>query len=53
LQNVAKPKPASQVRTKVDRTMAKEREEMKTNKLIGDASTKSSKVKNEARKNKE
>lgn len=48
-ENVAKTKPALQVRTQV----AKEQEKKKTNKLIGDASTKSSKAKNETRKIKE
>lgn len=53
MQNVAKTKPASQVRTQADRALAKGHEEKKRNKLIGDANTKSSKVKNEARKIKE
>ncbi|XP_023706076.1 TRAF3-interacting protein 1 isoform X3 [Cryptotermes secundus] len=52
-EKVAKTKPASQVRTQVDRALAKGHEEKKTNKLIGDANTKSSKVKNEARTIKE
>jgi hypothetical protein len=37
----------------VDRARAKEQEKKKTNMLIGDASTKSFKVKNETRKMKE
>jgi hypothetical protein len=46
-------KPTSQVRTQVDRARMKEQEIKKTNKLIGDASTKSSKAKKEMRNVKE
>jgi hypothetical protein len=53
LQSTTKMKPTLQVRTQADRARTKEQERKKTNKLIGNASTKSSEVKNEMKKMKE
>jgi hypothetical protein len=48
LQNATKTKPTSQVRTQAERARrAGEQERKKTNKLIGDANTKSSEAKKE------